>query len=419
MVCPPFKFGMALCPLSALALIAILVVALLIKGGKAVRWIAAIAAIVIALMFLAPVFRGVSARRGRVEVLQRSRGVGWPAESPRGVAVEVGSPGAPLSHVPEDWLSGVGVQFQADVYPSIESAAAALTSIMADQLDKVAGEESDDRKVTVTGNVEAMVLFEAAKVLEDQGIRAVVAVKGEGMPTRPSAEAAVLQLDVVSAGSYDMTGGESGKETAMKVSLSGPRGRLERHITVKHKQWVEDLEDYQRRFSPAAAFAVGYSRLAGTAGEATDQAIKDATAKLVPLVRRRLPQRRFRSPFGRRRQYENLPEKIERELRAGRFVVDRFVQRFDRPYGQVWREAVLVDASPKSLKTMATRIAGADRAERVGLRRTVFSLAALVVLICVVYGFLNAATRGYYTWSLRIAAVVLVVVGMILVLTVI
>jgi len=49
----------------------------------------------------------------------------------------------------------------------------------------------------------------------------------------------------------------------------------------------------------------------------------------------------------------------------------------------------------------------------------VFSLAALVVLICVVYGFLNAATRGYYTWSLRIAAVVLVVVGMILVLTVI
>jgi len=31
----------------------------------------------------------------------------------------------------------------------------------------------------------------------------------------------------------------------------------------------------------------------------------------------------------------------------------------------------------------------------------------LLALITVVYAFLNAATRGYYTWSLRIAGIVL------------
>jgi hypothetical protein len=35
------------------------------------------------------------------------------------------------------------------------------------------------------------------------------------------------------------------------------------------------------------------------------------------------------------------------------------------------------------------------------------SVAGLLALITVAYVFLNAATKGYYTWSLRIAGVVL------------
>jgi hypothetical protein len=34
-----------------------------------------------------------------------------------------------------------------------------------------------------------------------------------------------------------------------------------------------------------------------------------------------------------------------------------------------------------------------------------------MALVCLVYLFLNAATRGYYVWSLRVAAVVLIAVA--------
>ena len=46
--------------------------------------------------------------------------------------------------------------------------------------------------------------------------------------------------------------------------------------------------------------------------------------------------------------------------------------------------------------------------------RMFFSVLGLLVLITVVYAFLNAATKGYYVWSLRIAGAILAVVVIIL-----
>ena len=44
------------------------------------------------------------------------------------------------------------------------------------------------------------------------------------------------------------------------------------------------------------------------------------------------------------------------------------------------------------------------------------TVAGLLTLITVVYAFLNAATKGYYVWSLRIAGIVLAAVAIILLL---
>lgn len=46
----------------------------------------------------------------------------------------------------------------------------------------------------------------------------------------------------------------------------------------------------------------------------------------------------------------------------------------------------------------------------------IFSLVAMLGLICGLYVFLNYATKGYYATSLRVGTVVLVVIGAILVL---
>ncbi|MHC4567597.1 MAG: hypothetical protein ACYTE3_17770, partial [Planctomycetota bacterium] len=47
------------------------------------------------------------------------------------------------------------------------------------------------------------------------------------------------------------------------------------------------------------------------------------------------------------------------------------------------------------------------RTHRLNWARMIGSVAGLLALITVAYVFLNAATKGYYTWSLRIAGVVL------------
>ena len=53
-----------------------------------------------------------------------------------------------------------------------------------------------------------------------------------------------------------------------------------------------------------------------------------------------------------------------------------------------------------------------------GWGQRVLSVAAVVVVILLAYLFLNAATKGYYEWALRVAAVVLLAGGLVLILMV-
>jgi len=56
------------------------------------------------------------------------------------------------------------------------------------------------------------------------------------------------------------------------------------------------------------------------------------------------------------------------------------------------------------------------QAMRSSWARMFLSVLGLLVLITVVYAFLNAATKGYYTWSLRLAGAVLAAVVVVLLL---
>ena len=85
-------------------------------------------------------------------------------------------------------------------------------------------------------------------------------------------------------------------------------------------------------------------------------------------------------------------------------LTDRFTQSFDRPYGTVWREAVLVDASPKRVEEIARSLVQGVQSRVVHSRTTWLSFFGLGGLVFGTYLFLNMATKGYYTWALRLAA---------------
>ena len=89
------------------------------------------------------------------------------------------------------------------------------------------------------------------------------------------------------------------------------------------------------------------------------------------------------------------------------FIVDRFTQNFDGRAGKIWRQALLIDASVGKLEELAHHKTVVARAIKWSWARMFGSIAGLLTLITVVYAFLNAATKGYYAWSLRIAGIVL------------
>ena len=110
-------------------------------------------------------------------------------------------------------------------------------------------------------------------------------------------------------------------------------------------------------------------------------------------------------------------------------IKDQFVQSFPRPYGHLWQQAVLVDASPTQVTNVANDLAWPIARERRAwsvqrrawfwsVGRRVMSVSAVMVAVLLAYVFANAATKGYYEWALRVAAVVLVGGGLLLVLMV-
>jgi len=132
--------------------------------------------------------------------------------------------------------------------------------------------------------------------------------------------------------------------------------------------------------------------------EADHQAVADACNQLTRLLRQ--------TP--RAQATPSLPRNVTaNDVLEGGFIVDRFSQKFDGRAGDIWRHALLIDASPEKMEQLAVHKAVMARTTRVNWAKMALSVIGLLALITVVYAFLNAATRGYYTWSLRIAGIVL------------
>jgi hypothetical protein len=105
---------------------------------------------------------------------------------------------------------------------------------------------------------------------------------------------------------------------------------------------------------------------------------------------------------------------FSKDIHEGGFILDRFAQSFEGTAGRIWRKALLIDASAGKLKQLAQRKSLMARARKMTWARMLLSIVGLLVLISLVYAFLNAATKGYYVWSLRIAGIVLALVVIIL-----
>lgn len=182
------------------------------------------------------------------------------------------------------------------------------------------------------------------------------------------------------------------------------RGDQQRRLTTGYidKPWVIDLEG--SGYSEESHVVVQSPSLHASAAEAVAEAREWAVGPLLGPVSDAIAQQGPRIPG-------DLQQRIRDNMDPA--IVDTFVQRFTRPYGDVYRATLLVDRGPVA----AGEIAQGPIHEVRQLRHSVLSIGGLAVVLLALYGFLQVATRGYYTWALRgftIVALIGSIVAMVL-----
>ena len=202
-------------------------------------------------------------------------------------------------------------------------------------------------------------------------------------------------------------------EKAGRLVATAP-GEAKQSMTVAYvdKPWAADWSGYVNR--QRGQVLIGRSPKPCTSEAEAQSAARQAVVNaLLPQVRESL-QREY---AGRKIVSDKaLSAAIASALQSRQLIRDRFVQRFSRPYGDVWSAAVLVDASPAGIRAI-TRDAmhlAERRIERgVGI---VLAMVLLLTVLAVLYALLNWLTKGYFAWRLRFAAAATLLLGLVLAL---
>lgn len=139
------------------------------------------------------------------------------------------------------------------------------------------------------------------------------------------------------------------------------------------KPWVHSFDQFVTDY-PRRRFLVGYSSgVHSSENEARRAAMDDVRVKAEP-------------------EYGTLSYFLAEEPN----VLDRFAQKLERPYGVVWREAVLVEVTPNSVRMAQARMPGSGPQRGPSQAWLIFSLAIITSVAVVLCSLLNWITEGYY-----------------------
>lgn len=317
--------------------------------------------------------------------------------------------------------------FEADVYPSLEAAAEALgrrvgarlvaMSEVSDTQPKSIYVWRDSHEGVVYGHtIQDRDLLVSREILEavTSGIRqkihnpAYVSVEQAPLQNRAENTRVVVVPQDFAFDNHNRWRTQAESRTgALALRVETAEESFSVSARFADAPWVENRTGFAHSY-PNGDWLVGYSGGTHTShDEARHDAILAASDAILPLAQARInrlsasDQHRFAQQMQKNPNW--LRDKVADELVSRNLATDRFAQRFDRPYGTVWREAVLVNASPHRVEEIArSLVQGLDK-QVTHQRLTWFSYFAMFGVVFGTYLFLNMATKGYYAWPLRTA----------------
>ncbi len=196
----------------------------------------------------------------------------------------------------------------------------------------------------------------------------------------------------------------SGKCLNLRATQNGKT--LKEEACIQDAPWVSSLDEYRDK-NAKGEWVVGSSSMGEiTLETAKQRAREDAANKIIPLIIARSPELGTADPNW-------LCIRLQQELTHHRFVKDEFLQIMRTPVvgTTVYHAAVLVDASSSQLHSsiLSEFHHRNDHAHRFG-----GGVVGMGLVICLVYLFLNRATRGYFQMNLRLAAFLVLVAGVLM-----
>ena len=310
------------------------------------------------------------------------------------------------------WTPGIEDEFEANIYPSKPSAVRSL-GLHIDRAVQQVQENivSPARIVLLQGAQNHQLVEELGRAIKKvlpqtnyfiepetttvQDNEVAILLKAVDVQTQPVPWASDSGSNLTS-GRIEATAIEKGKQCTINARFI-------------EKPWVDDFSAFLNS-NPNSHFIIAKSsESCMSEAEANNQAVQNACAQVAAMIGQG-PVRRSGIPTSFARPVTSA------DIVEGGFILDRFVQSFEGTAGKIWRQALLLDASTDKLKNLAIQKATIARVRKVRFAGMFFSVAGLILLIIIVYAFLNAATKGYYTWSLRIAGAVFALVLIILLL---
>lgn len=309
------------------------------------------------------------------------------------------------------WLPGIEDEFEADIYSSKLSAVRSLGLHIGKPVRQVFGETSPNSIILFKGAHERGLIEEFGRAITRTFPDANWTIAPETVAVQP--DEVGIRIDIVKIQTHAAPWlNESENEmTSGTIQASVLAGDKQASMSAEFvdKPWVDDFSDFLNTRPNSRFIIVKSADSCMTEAEANQQAVQRACTQIADMLGQASP-RRSGVPVSFARPVNST------DILDGNFILDRFVQSFEGTAGKIWRQALLVDVSTEKLKNLAQRKAVIALARKTGFARMFFSIVGLIVLITVVYVFLNAATKGYYAWSLRIAGFVFALVVIILLL---
>jgi hypothetical protein len=310
---------------------------------------------------------------------------------PQKLARQTAQLGPPNSGEAIVWSSAFESNFLADVYPSSDAAAVALVDDAVARMGEWALEDIRPRVVFASEVDDSL----AAHLASAGHIVSESARGSENEPLIPHS----IQVRIISH--VNRHDAEPSPRGVVAVTFRSDNRPITKTASFIEKPWVSDSNSSVFEMLIARSQRACVSR-----AEAESDALEQAAQKLAASVWDRMGDRGFDIGGD-----VNLIPQIAVYVQEENMIADRFSQRYRRSYGDLWRHAMLVEASTENIEELAVRCeryVSTQRASRRGLMLTPIALAAFVL-----FGYLglNSVTKGYFARHLGLAAAAVWIFG--------